>query len=75
MSTHTTTDPLAAHTETTYEVWVADAQGVPLYRYRDNLIYSVARHWADGFNKEYRADVPAGSTFVAVRATTTRTLA
>ena len=61
-----------AHTDTTYEVWVATADGEPVYRYRSELIPSVARNWASAWNQSKPADVTlSGATFVAVRATTT----
>jgi len=73
MTTNQTTDTaLQAHTETDHQVWVQTPTG-GLYLYRDSLIYSVALTWARQWNENTASDVPLGSTFIAVKATTTFT--
>jgi hypothetical protein len=62
---------MEAHTESTYQVWVATPAGQPAYAYRTDLIYSVARRWTEAWNKDVPADVAPGSQFVAVEAVTT----
>lgn len=60
----------SAHTTTTHEVWTV-IDGKPAYRYRANVPSLAASLWAADWNDNHPADVPAGYTFVAVRATTT----
>lgn len=62
---------MAAHTATSYEVWTVTPDGVSAYRYRDDLIWSVAARWADAWNAAHPIDVPDGYTFIAVRRTVT----
>lgn len=61
---------LAAYTEHTHQVWVRTPNG-GLHAYRTDLIYSVAKAWAAQWNISLPAGIEAGSTFLAVKATTT----
>ena len=64
-------DDMSAHTSVEYQVWVATAEGRPLYLYRGNLgLAWIAQEWADGWNANRPADVMPGSRFVVVTATT-----
>ena len=68
-------DLLPAYDEIDHQVWVKTPQG-GFYAYRTGLgIFSVARSWSESWNKQNPADVPEGSTFHAVKATQSFTLA
>jgi hypothetical protein len=60
---------LAAYTDTSYQIWVNTPQG-GVWAYRVNVTYSIAQAWSAEWNKEAPHDVPEGSTFFAVKATT-----
>lgn len=53
-----------------HQVWVLTPQG-GFYAYRTGLIFSVARQWAEAWNNNPPGDVPTGSTFIRVKASTT----
>lgn len=75
MDTNNANAALRAHQGRECQVWVADAQGTPLYVYRTGLPYLAAKNWAASWTSNPPADVPGNATFVAVVATTTYTVA
>lgn len=63
------TAALDNYTNTEHQVW-ASTPGGGLFAYRTELIYSVAMNWAKSWNAKAPADVPEGTTFLHVVATT-----
>ncbi len=61
---------LSPYTTNSNAVWVEWPSG-GLFAYRTDLIYSVARLWAEQWNSDVPSDVPPGSKFHHVASTTT----
>lgn len=72
--TTTAAPTLDAYTETDQQVWVLSREtGQPIYAYRTGLIQPVARNWAEAWNRKAPEDLPTGTRFAVVTATTTFT--
>lgn len=57
-------------TDTEHQVWVSTPSG-GLYAYRTEVHYPAAKRWAEAWNTKTPDDVPEGSTFLVIVATTT----